>query len=291
MDKPAHAPLPQHATTPDTPAPQGAWDCHFHMLGGQSDFPLWDGRVEDPAPGPDFQGWLDLYRQQSAALGFSKGVVVHSILYGTDNSITRDAIHALGPDYVGVGLLPDGASTDTIHSFASDGMRAVRLNYVHGGVLTWDGAKAMAPKLADAGLHIQMLCHADQHMDQIAADIRALPVPVVFDHCAWPSAGLAPDAPGIDTLCALLEEGRAYVKLSALYRLCDAPYTAADALVRRLLDANPHHCLWGSDWPFIMLNDATSPQPAELLNALTRVTTEEERTLIHITNPERLYQP
>ena len=290
MDKP-HATLPQTALAPATKAPQGAWDCHFHMIGGPKDFPLWDGRVEDPAPGPDFLDWIALYRQHSETLGFSKGVIVHSILYGTDNTITTEALKTLGPDYAGVGLLPDGATHQQIAQFAQDGMRAVRLNYVHGGVLTWDGAKAMAPALADAGLHIQMLCHADQHMAQLADDVRALPVPVVFDHCAWPTSGLAPDAPGLDALCALLAEGHAYVKLSALYRLCAAPYTDADALVRRLLSANPNACLWGSDWPYLMLADAQSPQPADLLDALHRVATPQEQRLIHVENPSRLFAP
>ncbi|NRB04579.1 MAG: amidohydrolase family protein [Rhodobacteraceae bacterium] len=283
------AELPTAATTPKTRAPEGSWDCHFHMVGGADDFQLWDGRVEDPAPGPDFEEWLKLYREQSETLGFSKGVIVHTILYGTNNAITLETMRTLGPGYKGVGLLPDGAPNDAVVAFRDAGMKAVRLNYVHGGVLTWDGAKEMAPLLADNGMHLQMLCHADKHMDEIAADVRALPVPVVFDHCAWPTAGLAADGVGIETLCGLLADGVAYVKLTALYRLCAAPYGDADALVRRLIDANPERCLWGTDWPYLMLNGAQSPQPAQSLDALMRVANAAEVQQILVDTPEALF--
>ncbi|WP_299411752.1 amidohydrolase family protein [uncultured Sulfitobacter sp.] len=290
MDKP-EAPMPPEPRAPLRRAPQGAVDTHVHMLAGVDEFPLWDGRVENPAAGPTLDGWIALLEEQMDALGIARCVLVHSIFYGTDNSVTAEALRRMSPRVRGVGLLPDGASEEQIDAFAGMGMDAVRLNYVHGGVLTWDGARAMAPALAVRGMHIQMLCHADQHMEDIADDIRTLPCPVVFDHVAWPSAGLDPNGAGIDTLCALLAEGRAFVKLSGLYRLCDAPYTDADALVAKLIAANPQACLWGTDWPHIMLNGAGMPEGAALLDAFDRVVPSDAlRQQILCDNPLKLYR-
>ena len=273
-------------TPPKTPLPTGAWDAHVHLLGGPH-HPLSPTRAENPAPGIDFDGWLSMYRAHLAALGCTKGLIVHSILYGTDNTVTLDAVRAMGPGFKGVGLLPDGAPACDIKSYAGQDIVAVRLNYVHGGVLTWDGAKAMAPALADHGMHIQMLLHADQHIAELADDIRALPVPLVIDHCGWPTS-LNPNIPAIDTLCALLTEGHVHVKLSAPYRLTHN-IAEAQPLMRKLINANPDQVLWGSDWPHIMLGDAQRPQAADLADIVSEITTPKERDKLFVTNPNTLF--
>ncbi|THH35667.1 amidohydrolase [Aliishimia ponticola] len=289
MDKPI-APAPPAPTAPLRPLPPGAVDAHVHLLAGADEFPLWEGRAEDPAPGRNLDDWLALYRAHLNALGCTRGLIVHSIFYGTDNAVTVEALRRLGPGFKGVGLLPDGASDAQLDQFARWNMVAVRLNYVHGGVLSWDGAKAMAPALAERGLHIQMLAHADRHMEDIAQDVRALPCPVVFDHMGWPADGLTPDSSGFQTLCALLAEGKAWVKLSAPYRMCNAPYDEVAACMSALIAANPERCLWGSDWPHIMLNGAQMPQAAAMVDALDALIPDAAtRQSIFVDAPTRLF--
>lgn len=280
------APPPPAPVAPRVALPAGAWDAHVHLLGGPQ-HPLWDGRVQDPPPGIDFDGWIARYRAHLAAVGCTRGLIVHSILYGSDNAVTLDALRAMGPGFAGVGLLPDGSDAADVRRLAEAGVVALRLNYVHGGVLTWDGAKALAPVLAAHGMHIQMLLHADHHIEALAPDIRALPVPLVIDHCGWPTT-LDPQGPGIDTLCGLLSEGHAYVKLSAPYRLA-RDIAQVQPLMRRLIDANPARCLWGSDWPHIMLADAAMPQAAALADGVSEITSAAERTQIFCTNPGGLF--
>ncbi len=273
-----------------TALPDGACDAHFHMLAGPDDFPLWENRTEDPAPGRDFDAWLDTYRRHAAALGLSRGVVVHSILYGADNSITLETARRLGPGYRAICLVTDDATDAELDHLADNNVSGIRLNYVHGGVLSWQGVRAMAPRLADRGLHIQMLMNAHRHMAEIADDVTRLPVPVVFDHIGWPDLAAGPDEPGFAALLRLLSEGHAYVKLSGLYRLCDAPYDKADAHVAALVAANPDRCLWGSDWPHIMLADARTPDTGILLDALMRAVPDTAtRKRILVGNPARLY--
>lgn len=282
--------MPPTPAEPKRRAPEGACDAHVHLVGGPEDFPLWSGRVEDPAPGPDYEGWLKLYRDHLQTLGFSRGVIVHSILYGTDNSITVETVKRLGDEFRGVGLLPDSATDRDLDEFAAWNMAAVRLNYVHGGVLSWDGARAMAPRLKDRGLHIQMLAHADQHMEALANDIRAMPVDVVFDHIGWPANDRSPESAGFEKMCQLLQEGVIWVKLSAVYRMCRAPYCDVDELVAKLIAANPDRCLWGSDWPHLMLADAEMPHANALLDAFDRVVPDDAtRQRILVDNPAKLF--
>lgn len=282
------APPPPEPIPPKTPLPNGAWDAHVHLLGGPA-HALSPNRAEDPPKDIDFDGWLDRYRAHLDALGCARSLIVHSILYGTDNTVTLEAVRAMGQGFKGVGLLPDDAPTRDVKHFSDNNIVAVRLNYVHGGVLTWDGAKAMAPALADHGLHIQMLLHADNHIEELADDIRALPVPLVIDHCGWP-LDLYSNTRAIGTLCALLAEGHAFIKLSAPYRLA-GDITETRPLIRRLIDANPDACLWGSDWPHIMLDGAQMPQAATLADDLTAITSEDERQKIFVDTPTRLFTP
>ena len=288
MDKPK-AQMPPDTPTATVTLPDDACDSHVHLVGGM-DFPLWDGRVEDPAPGPDFEGWLQKYRDHIAALGCTRGVIVHSILYGTDNRVTLESVRRLGEGFKGVGLLPDAATPDELDSFADAGIKALRLNYVHGGVLSWDGAKSLAPALKDRGMHIQMLLHTHQHMADLEADIRALPVPLVIDHMGWPDLKLGVDDPGFQTLIRLLGDGAIYVKLSALYRLCPPPYDQADDYVSRLLATNPDHLMWGSDWPHLMLADADMPAGGAVMDTLIRhVTKPDDLQKIMVDTPARLF--
>ena len=282
--------MPPAPTAPTHKLPTGAVDSHVHLVAGADEFPLWENRVENPAPGRDFEGWLDAYRAHLSALGCEKGLIVHSILYGTDNSVTLEAVKRMGAGFKGVGLLPDGATTRQIDAFAQQNMVAVRLNYVHGGVLTWDGAKAMAPALADHGLHLQMLAHADRHMEEIAEDVRAMPCPVVFDHLGWPADGMTPDSPGFQAFCALLAEGHAYAKLSAPYRMDAAPFEAAAACTSALIAANPERCMWGSDWPHLMLNGADMPHASELADtAMSLMPDDATARQIFVDTPTQLF--
>lgn len=291
MDKPkAQMPVDVPAA-PDWRLPAGACDTHIHMVAGLDEFPLWEGRVEDPAPGPDFAGWISLYEEHMETLGLERVVVVHSILYGADNAVTKAAVARLGRARArGIGLVTDEAADAELDALADAGLCGVRLNSVHGGVLSWAGVTAMADRLKARGMHVQMLMNAHRHMAELEQGVRAMPVPVVFDHVGWPDVAAGTDEPGFRRLCALLADGRAWVKLSGLYRLSDAPYEATDALVAALVSANPERCLWGSDWPHLMLADAKMPDAGGLLNALLRVVTDDEtRRRILVDNPARLY--
>jgi predicted TIM-barrel fold metal-dependent hydrolase len=74
---------------------------------------------------------------------------------------------------------------------------------------------------------------------------------VVPDHFARAPARLGPNQPGFDALVALIRAGKAYMKLSAAYRVSTEGPDYADVapLARMLVTANPQRILWGSDWP------------------------------------------
>ncbi len=271
---------------PTVRAPVGACDAHVHMLAGPSEYPLWSGRSEDPDPDRGFEDWLGALSEHLDRLGCTRVVLVQSIFYGTDNAVTLDAAARLGEMARAVALVSGDATDERLDELREAGAVGVRLNLVHGGVLSWEGARAMAPRLAERGMHVQMLCHADRDLAEIAEEVAALPVPVVIDHAGWPEGDLG----GVETLCRLLGEGNTWVKLSGAYRLTEAPYREADALVRRLAEANPERCVWGSDWPHVMLRGAGRPDAGVLLDAFMRAVEEPEmRQRILVDNAAALY--
>ena len=60
--------------------------------------------------------------------------------HGSDNNVTVEAVRRLGYNFRGIGLLRDGVGEMAVKQFADWRMAGVRLNYVHGGVLSWEGA-------------------------------------------------------------------------------------------------------------------------------------------------------
>src|SRR5438270_1438748 len=81
--------------------------------------------------------------------------------------------------------------------------------------------------------------------------VAASPVPVVFDHFGGAKAELGLDQPGFADLVELVRSGKAYVKISAAYRVSQlAPdYSDVVPLAQALITANPDRVVWGTDWP------------------------------------------
>ncbi|QCO57677.1 amidohydrolase (plasmid) [Pseudorhodobacter turbinis] len=264
-------------------------DCHAHIIGDDSEFPMDPNRSETPATG-SLDHWLDKYRTHLAQLGLTRGVIVHSMIYGLDNSITAEAIARLGRDnFRGVALLTSDVSDEVLDYMAEQGFKGARLNYIHGGVLDWEGAKSLAPRLKSRGMHLQILLHTHMHMVEIAPELMRLPCDVVIDHMGWPDTSAGPDEPGFNTFLRSLETGKMWLKLSAPYRLCNSPYREVDSFVTRTLEVNPERCLWGSDWPYLMRGAAKRPEIEDLTEAFLRVVPVSQRQTVLASNPATLF--
>lgn len=88
-------------------------------------------------------------------------------------------------------------------------------------------------------------------MQILADEVMKARIPVVFDHFAGARAALGPGQAGFDVLVDLLRAGKAWIKLSAAYRISEQlpNYPDVAPLARRLIAANPRRVLWGTDWP------------------------------------------
>ena len=263
------------------------WDCHAHLFGPYDRFPLAADRSYTPpeAVAADYLALLSRLR-------LAHGVLVHPSAYGDDFSLLFDALgsHA---NLRGVVVLRQD-TRQTLLGLRERGVRAARFSHRSGagsnfaGSASFDDLLALAPKLADAGLHAELWtdCKA---LPAIALQLSRLPVPVVIDHMGGFDVDAGVDQPGFRCLLDLLHGGRVWVKLCAYRNLLHAAdFEAGKPFHDAMLGANPQRLVWGSDWPHLRV--APAPDTTALLEVFSRWTDDAaQQRKILVDNPAALY--
>ena len=265
----------------------GGWDCHAHLFGPYDRFPLAADRSYTPPEAVASQ-----YLSLLSRLGLSNGVLVHPSAYGDDFSLLFDAL-SRHDSLRGVIVVRPGTLA-TLDGLRDKGIRAARFSHRSGtganfaGSASLDDLLALAPRLADAGLHAELWtdCKA---LPDIAPRLRSLPVAVVIDHMGGFDVARGIDDAGFRCLLALLEERKASVKLCAYRNLLGtSDFELGRPFHDAMLKANPEGLVWGSDWPHLRVTPA--PDTVGLLDVLKRWTPEPAlREKILVSNPRALY--
>src|SRR5215472_9699289 len=297
----AYGSVSPSSTTVNFKVPAGACDCHFHIFGNPRRFPFSDARTYTPEMATVSDS-IAVHR----ALHIDRLVVVNSLVYGTNNACMLDALRHFGRRARGVALIDDVTSDADLDALAGANVRGFRLNFVSFGIS--DAATVRqrfltaVTRAVNRNWHIQIYSNL-REVELLASDVMSAPVPVVFDHFADAKASLGVGQPGFGVLLDLVRSGKAYVKMSAAYRISDRSPDFLDVtpLARALISANPARVLWGTDWPhpdsarvpgrgatdlapFLQIDDAV------LLNQLpTWAPDENLRRRVLVENPARLY--
>jgi predicted TIM-barrel fold metal-dependent hydrolase len=195
----------------------GGWDCHAHLFGPYERFPLAPERSYTPPEALESQ-----YMALLARLGLAHGVLVHPSAYGDDFSLLFEALSSR-PELRGVIV----ARQDTLPGLAAlhdKRVRAARFSHRSGagsnfaGSASFDDLLALAPSLADAGLHAELWTDC-KVLPDIADRLLGLPVPVVIDHMGGFDVDAGVDDVGFRCLVSLIDQGSAWVKLCAYRNL------------------------------------------------------------------------
>uniref|UniRef100_B0T6L9 Amidohydrolase 2 n=1 Tax=Caulobacter sp. (strain K31) TaxID=366602 RepID=B0T6L9_CAUSK len=240
------------------PMPADACDCHTHVFLDPAEHPFWSGRLYTP-PVATTEQLMALHE----ALGITRTVVVAPSVYGSDMRPTLEAMRVMGSRKArGVSVYSPHTTAAELDSLHDAGMRGMRVNVetagqVHASEVHEMLATAEA-QAASKGWHIQIYARLSV-LAEVEETLLGLRVPLVFDHFAGARGSLGPDQAGLAMVLGLVGEGRAYVKLSAPYRLStQAPdYGDLTWLAQAFIAANPERMLWGSDWP----HPGASPRP------------------------------
>lgn len=270
---------------PSFDVPAGACDTHAHIFGPLSQYPLDPKRTFNPP-----RAGIDDYRRLLSSLGLERAVIVHSGAYGTDVSVTRDALRASGGQWRGIALVDRTVTRETVAALHADGFRGVRFNFIFGHKNEEDDVMHIARCIAEFGWHIQLLVDARTLPDLLPL-IKRLPVMVVIDHIGRMPTSAGIGDRGFQALLGLLRERRCWVKLSGANRMGDPtpPYASVIPFTHALVDTGADHLVWGTDWPHVREPGAI-PNDGDLLNLLQLwVPDARLRNAILADNPARLY--
>ncbi|APW40889.1 amidohydrolase [Rhodoferax koreense] len=266
--------------------PAGACDCHVHVY--DASYPAVPGARLTP---PDAS--VADYRRLQRRTGTQRVVFVTPSTYGSDNRPMLEALATFGDAARGVAVVDASIDAATLRRLHDAGVRGVRLNLSLGLTNSAEQMAPLAARIADLGWHLQLLMPPAQ-LATLGPALRALPVPVVFDHFGRISPSMAGHA-AHRLVLELLAEGRAWMKLSGGYIVTEQGppgYGDIAPLARSYLAVAPHRMLWGSDWPHASASAGHQPLPDDarqmaLLADWAETPASLQRVLVD--NPAELY--
>lgn len=271
---------------PKTQVPPKATDCHHHIY--DSRYPFAPEATLRPG-----EATVADYRALQKRIGTSRNVIVQPSSYGVDNRLLVEALGQFDGQARGVAVVNTKVTDTMLQELHQAGVRGIRFNLSPPGTTTLDMVKPLAARVAKLGWHVQINAPANYLLEN-RATWSDLPCPVVFDHLAHIPKPDPLQSPVFAMVRELLQQGRAYVKLSGFYfdSQVGAPSYSDNVLVARTYAREaPDRVVWGSDWPHPTEQPNNIPNDATLLDLFAQaVPNEAARNHILVDNPAVLYQ-
>lgn len=285
-------PLPRMPSRPTLVMPAHACDTHTHVFAPLTEFPLPAAASYAPPLAP-----ADLHRTMLNTVGIERGIVVQPAPYGLDVTVLIDALQRSEGRLRGIGTATSAMNVVTLDAMQKSGICGLRFTEArmpsgerYRGSVGADQLQLLASRMRELSVHAQLWPSPDGIPELLHA-LLPLDVPLVIEHMGGIDIRRGVDDPAFQLLLALLREGRLWIKLTVCRRSAAAPdyidlRPFHDALVR----ANPSRLLWGSDWPFVRM-DERAPNVGQLLDLFGEWTNDPSlRQLILADNPNTLYQ-
>lgn len=250
-------------------------DSHAHVF--CSDLPFAASRVYTPEPCQ--AGTARQFRAVLDAHGVTHALLVGAQPYGTDNRCLLRSIAGSGGRFRGVALVAPGTTERELRDLADGGIVGIRINLSTDGMrdLVVPGADRLLAQVREMGWFVQVHCEHDE-LAEAAPILRRAGVRTMIDHFGRPHASRGLSQPGFQALLALGRQGAAVCKVSGPFRSSveGYPWRDVDPFVEAVLEAfTPDRCIWGSDWPFVRMDERVDYGPG--LSWLKRVVPDEAR--------------
>jgi 2-pyrone-4,6-dicarboxylate lactonase len=272
--------------------PAGSCDCQFHIYADPRQFPP---RVNPPYPPIESATFSEAQRMHKA-IGFSRGVIVHSAIYGSDHRLLLHALEGLNDRnrYRGIGIVDDGVSDKELERLHAAGVRGARFNFVRFFAMEQREAevrRSMA-RIKELGWHARLHVNGEDLLENSTLLRSFTDIPMVIDHFGHVGFADGLDRPVIRWVLDSLKLDNWWMMVSNGNR--DSKMTTGwdDALPygKAFIEAAPDRIVWGTDWPHPqwkkrMMNDA---EEVELLyRYVDRDATVLQKILVD--NPARLH--
>ena len=243
--------------------PAGSCDCQFHIYGSPAKFPPRPNRPYPPIESASFSEAQRMHK----AIGFHRGVVVHSAIYGSDHRLLLHALESLNDRdrYRGIGIVDDLVSDKELERLHCAGVRGARFNFVRFFAMEQREAevrRSMA-RIRELGWHARLHVNGEDLLENSDLLRSLKDIPIVIDHFGHVGFEGGLDRPVIRWVLDLLKQENWWMMISNGNR--DSKFDAGwdDALPygKAFIEAAPERIVWGSDWPHPqwtkrMMNDA-----------------------------------
>lgn len=270
---------------------RAGWDCHTHVFGPYERFPLAAERSYTPPEAP-----LEAYLAHLERIGLAHGVLVQPSAYGFDHSCLLDALSRSDGRLRGTGVADRSVKDSALERLSKGGVRALRFIETGGpggqrfaGAVGIEELPHLAPRMKALGMHAEFWLTCEffiSHADRILKS----GLTIVLDHMGRFDVARGAQDKAFQALVALVREGRVWVKMTPQRNSKQFPdYADVRPFFDALLTANPDVLIWGSDWPYLRMNEAT-PDATHLLHLLETWTGNRGQTPI-LSNAGRLYAP
>jgi predicted TIM-barrel fold metal-dependent hydrolase len=283
---------PRMPSPPTLPTPKHACDTHTHVFAPLADFPLAGPASYAPPLAP-----VSLHLQTLDVLGIERGVIVQPAPYGLDLSVLLDALSRGRGQLRGIGTATgetaDAALTSMRHAGVC-GLRFTEARLPNGeryrGSVAAEQLGSLASRMRELSMHAQ-LWPSPEGIPGLLQSLLPFDVPLVLEHMGGIDIRRGVNDPAFQFLLAVLREGRIWIKLTVCRRSTAAPaYPDLRPFHDALVNANPQRLLWGSDWPFVRM-DERAPDAGRLLDLFGEwVDDAVLRHMILVDNPQSLYR-
>lgn len=230
-----------------------AVDCHAHVF--PPDFALPPGPGNKPEPHQRVS--RDDYMAMLARHGFTHGVLCQPSGYQQDNSAMLDAIAHNNGRVKGIADLPYDIADADLDALQRQGIIGHRFNLVdlnRRTELARPEAQRFLDRLRERGLWAEIHAHGPWYADMMPMLSRGNKL--ILCHMGRPQIDLGVTEPGFRSVLELGRGGLAVAKFTGIGRYSRQPMPHADAnpFVAAVLDAfTPARCIWGSDWPHLLM--------------------------------------
>lgn len=213
---------------------------------------------------PDYDYPVEAWLADMDAHGIAFGVLAAASLYGDYNDYTLWALgrHKRLRSTV---VLDPATEPAALKAMRDQGVVGVRLQWKPDAVLPdlrgFEYGKFLN-RLADAGMHVELNCGGPQ-LHRLLPELEDRGIDVVVDHFGLLRSPGGMEGDGFRTMLASVARGSTWVKISAGFRLeSEMRKPAAERLIA---EAGPERLIWGSDAPFVGMEDSMSYRQAVAL--------------------------
>jgi hypothetical protein len=195
---------------PNPPPPRKSCDCQFHIYGDPSRYPP-SAAATYPPINATFSDAVAMHQ----ALGFERGVIVHSSIYGGDHRLLLDTLENLDPAlrgrYRATSIIDDSVSDQELERLNAAGVCAARLNIakMFGVTPSQSAAQRTIERIRGLGWHVRVHVRGNDLLEfsDVLKSVRE--IPMVIDHLGHVAArdALGDDHDQLDAVLDRLEDG------------------------------------------------------------------------------------